>query len=105
MGRAIKTGATTGLGTAIPKIGSATVDTVDAIGTAVAWCEGSALITCGDVIATNAYNKAHKQYKGRLHKFRGNLAERFRPSIKIAEIMRNTRTRRGRRAERLGCDG
>ena len=51
-GRVIKTGLQTGIGTAIPVLGEGAGNTVDAIGTALTWAEGSTLITCVDIAIT-----------------------------------------------------
>ena len=50
--RAAKTGVLTGLGTAIPQFGEGASNAVDAFGTALIWAEGSALLSCADVIIT-----------------------------------------------------
>ena len=52
VGRAIKTGLMTGIGTAIPKFGTPAEDAVDAFGTALIWAEGSIIITVVDVVVT-----------------------------------------------------
>lgn len=52
-GRVAKTGAQTGLGTAVPKIGNATGNVADAVGTALLWAEAATLISCSDIIITN----------------------------------------------------
>ena len=59
--RIFKTAVQTGLGTAIPQLGNAKEVTADAIGTALIWAEGSALISCADVVVTNTRNSTKKQ--------------------------------------------
>ena len=52
-GRVAKTGAQTGIGTAIPVLGKGAGNAVDAFGTALIWAEAAVLITCTDVAITN----------------------------------------------------
>ena len=59
--RIFKTAVQTGLGTAIPQLGNAKEVTADAIGTALICAEGSALISCADVVVTNTRNSTKKQ--------------------------------------------
>ena len=54
LGRVVKTGTQTALGTAVPQFGNAAGNAVDAFGTALIWAEASTLITIADVIVTNA---------------------------------------------------
>ena len=56
VGRAFKIGFQTGLGTAIPCLGVGAGNGVDAIGTALIWIEGTALISISDVIITKLFS-------------------------------------------------
>ena len=56
-GRAIRMGIQTGLGTAIPSLGAAAANFADAVGTALIWIEGSAIIVIADVIITNLFSQ------------------------------------------------
>lgn len=49
------------LGTAIPAFKGVGSDLVSAVGTAVAWIEGSALITIADVILTNIFQRSSER--------------------------------------------
>ena len=53
-GSIVKTGLMTGLGTAIPAFGDGAKNTIDAFGTALIWAEGATVITCADIVLTNA---------------------------------------------------
>lgn len=52
-GSIIKTGVMTGLGTAIPAFGNGAKNVIDAVGTALIWAEGAALITSAEIVLTN----------------------------------------------------
>ena len=54
--RSIKTGVMSAVSAAVPAIGTAAGEIVDAIGTAVVWSEASALIAVADIICTNIFN-------------------------------------------------
>ncbi len=56
-GRAIKVGIQTGLGTAIPQLGSPTTVAEEAFATALIWAEGSTLITVTDIVVTKFIEK------------------------------------------------
>ena len=56
--RSLKVAIQTGLGTAIPCLGSATKNAVVAIGTALIWTEASALVSIADAIITNLFKSS-----------------------------------------------
>ena len=60
IGRAIKIGCQTGLGTMVPCLGAGAGNCVDAIGTALIWIEAAVLIAVSDIIITNASLSSHK---------------------------------------------
>ena len=62
--RTFKTMFQTCVGTFIPKIGAATKDLVDAIGTTILWGEGSVLVACADIAIT----KSIQRYKSSRNK-------------------------------------
>ena len=62
--RTFKTMFQTCIGTLIPKIGAATKDLVDAIGTTILWGEGSVLVACADIAIT----KSIERYKSSRNK-------------------------------------
>ena len=62
--RTFKTMFQTCIGTLIPKIGAATKDLVDAIGTTILWGEGSILVACADIVIT----KSIERYKASRNK-------------------------------------
>ena len=64
--RTFKTMFQTCIGTLIPKIGTATKDLVDAIGTTILWGEGSILVACADIAIT----KSIERYKASRNKLK-----------------------------------
>ncbi len=56
-GRSVKVGMQTGLGAAIPQLGSPTTVAEDAFATALIWAEGSILITVVDIAVTKIIEK------------------------------------------------
>ena len=54
--QSVKVACENGAGASIPVIGNAADDVVDAITTGLIWNEASALVTCADVVVTNATN-------------------------------------------------
>ena len=64
--RTFKTMFQTCIGTLIPKIGAATKDLVDAVGTTILWGEGSILVACADIAIT----KSIERYKASRNKLK-----------------------------------
>ncbi len=52
IGRIVKTGLQTAIGTAIPSFGEGAGNAVDAFATALIWAEASVLIVCVDIVVT-----------------------------------------------------